>query len=174
MLANAVFLKQFAFVLELLPYNWEWNGISQMHRNLTATTAEVQHVAWRATRPVRLALSTYPRSGPLYIVVDDPLHALQEQCVYNNPRDAGRFRNWHAEDCTRPHCLIVHLQAGLLIDLMVVETMLRSIVDLVEQKSQSWRDASNLREHVAQLLPWPEPYNALPTDSHMDANDALF
>ena len=37
--------------MELLPYNWEWNGISRMYANLTASCGNIHHVAWRAKNP---------------------------------------------------------------------------------------------------------------------------
>ncbi len=40
-----------AVVMELLPYNWEWNGISRTYANLTASCGDIHHVAWRAKHP---------------------------------------------------------------------------------------------------------------------------
>ena len=38
-------------VVELLPYNWEWQGISRAYLNLTRTLGDVHHFAWRAGSP---------------------------------------------------------------------------------------------------------------------------
>ena len=40
-----------AVVLELLPYNWEWKGISQVYHNVTTTVGDIHHFAWRAKHP---------------------------------------------------------------------------------------------------------------------------
>jgi hypothetical protein len=48
LLANAIFLPPGAVVLELLPYNWEWQGISEVYRNLSASVGSVHHFAWKA------------------------------------------------------------------------------------------------------------------------------
>lgn len=51
LLANAIFLAPGSLVLELLPYKWEWKGISQLYYNLTRSTGSIHHVAWRPTDP---------------------------------------------------------------------------------------------------------------------------
>ena len=38
-------------MLELLPYNWEWKGISQLYFNITRSLGDVHHFAWRAGSP---------------------------------------------------------------------------------------------------------------------------
>jgi capsular polysaccharide biosynthesis protein len=48
LLANALFLPPGAVVLELLPYNWEWRGISEIYMNLTRSVGSVHHFAWKA------------------------------------------------------------------------------------------------------------------------------
>lgn len=48
LLANALFLPPGAVVLELLPYNWEWRGISEIYLNLTRSVGSVHHFAWKA------------------------------------------------------------------------------------------------------------------------------
>jgi len=48
LLANALFLPPGALVLELLPYNWEWRGISEIYLNLTRSVGCLHHFAWKA------------------------------------------------------------------------------------------------------------------------------
>lgn len=48
LLANSLFLPPGALVLELLPYNWEWRGISEVYLNLTRSTGHLHHFAWKA------------------------------------------------------------------------------------------------------------------------------
>jgi hypothetical protein len=46
--------------MELLPYNWEWQGISRLYANLTTSLGDVHHLAWRAQHPRRAgALSVH-------------------------------------------------------------------------------------------------------------------
>ncbi len=37
-----------AAVFELLPYNWQWQGLAEMVRNLTRSMGDVHYAAWRA------------------------------------------------------------------------------------------------------------------------------
>lgn len=40
-----------AVVLELLAYNWEWKGISEVYVNITQSVGDIHHLAWRARHP---------------------------------------------------------------------------------------------------------------------------
>ena len=61
-----------AIVLELLPYNWEWRGVSTLYRNITSSLGDVHHFAWRA---------------------QSAKHA-----AYEGPDDA-RYGDWTHEEC---------------------------------------------------------------------------
>ncbi len=61
-----------AIVLELLPYNWEWRGVSTLYRNITSSLGDVHHFAWRA---------------------QSAKHA-----AYESPDDA-RYGDWTHEEC---------------------------------------------------------------------------
>lgn len=62
-----------AVVLELLPYNWDWKGISEIYVNLTRSLGDVHHLAWRARHP--------------------------RWAQYNNI-DEQRYADWTAEECS--------------------------------------------------------------------------
>jgi hypothetical protein len=62
-----------ALVVELLPYNWEWQGVSELYLNLTHSLGDVHHVAWKATSP----------HWATYAAVDDE-----------------RYSKWTAAECT--------------------------------------------------------------------------
>lgn len=47
LLASAVLLPPGAAVLELLPYKWEWRGVSRLYYNMTQSTGWLHHWAWR-------------------------------------------------------------------------------------------------------------------------------
>lgn len=47
LLASAVLLPPGAAVLELLPYKWEWRGVSTLYYNMTQSTGQLHHWAWR-------------------------------------------------------------------------------------------------------------------------------
>jgi hypothetical protein len=76
LLASAVLLPPGATVYELLPYNWEWAGISQLYRNATAGVRSVHHFAWRGGSSACAA--------------------------YDSPDDA-KFSTWTADEC-RSQC----------------------------------------------------------------------
>jgi len=69
-------------VLELLAYNWEWKGISEVYVNVTSSVGDIHHFAWRAK---------HPRHAQ-YIDVDE-----------------ARYAHWTAEECSSrcaaPHAL---------------------------------------------------------------------
>lgn len=48
-LASAALLPPGAAVYELLPFNWEWEHLAELYRNLTRSTGHLHHFAWRPT-----------------------------------------------------------------------------------------------------------------------------
>ncbi len=69
-------------MLELLAYNWEWKGISEVYVNVTSSVGDIHHFAWRAKHP---RYAQY---------VDE---------------DEARYAHWTAEECSSrcdvPHAL---------------------------------------------------------------------
>lgn len=45
----ALLLQPGALLLELLPFKFEWHGLSAMYRNLTESTGSLRYAAWRPT-----------------------------------------------------------------------------------------------------------------------------
>ena len=62
-----------AVVLELLPYNWEWRGISEVYVNITRSVGDIHHFAWRAEE--------------------------SRWAVYADA-DEARYAEWTAEECS--------------------------------------------------------------------------
>lgn len=89
LLAAAVLLPPGAAVVELLPHNWEYDGVNQLFVNLTRAVGDVAHVAWRA-----------------------PGH---EFMTYATP-SAARYARWSAEECTSRQCLEAQEEAALRVD----------------------------------------------------------
>jgi hypothetical protein len=78
-----------AVVMELLPYNWEWKGISKIYVNLTRSLGDVHHLAWRATHP--------------------------KWAVYGSA-DHSRYSEWTPEECNswcELYCIIEALAEGV-------------------------------------------------------------
>ena len=61
-----------AMVIELLPYNWEWKGVSRIYKNITKSMGDIHHFAWRAKHP--------------------------KWAVYPSEHEA-RYAEWTAEEC---------------------------------------------------------------------------
>ena len=59
-------------MVELLPYNWEWKGVSRIYKNITSSMGDIHHFAWRAKHP--------------------------KWAVYPSPHEA-RYAEWTAEEC---------------------------------------------------------------------------
>lgn len=38
-------------MVELMPFNWQWNSLSELYRNITDSLGDVNHVTWRADSP---------------------------------------------------------------------------------------------------------------------------
>jgi hypothetical protein len=47
LLATAMLLPQGAAVYEFVPFNWEWNRMSELYKNLTDSVGTLHHFAWR-------------------------------------------------------------------------------------------------------------------------------
>lgn len=98
LLASAVLLPPGAAVLELLPYKWQWRDVSSLYRNMTASTGQLHHWAWR------------------------PLDA--KWCRYKEAAHA-RYAGWTTQECSGRECLLVHAQAGLEADLSALRQLLQ-------------------------------------------------
>ncbi|WIA40763.1 hypothetical protein OEZ86_004443 [Tetradesmus obliquus] len=98
LLASAVLLPPGAAVLELLPYKWQWRDVSSLYRNMTASTGQLHHWAWR------------------------PLDA--KWCRYKEAAHA-RYAGWTTQECSGRECLLVHAQAGLEVDLSALRQLLQ-------------------------------------------------
>lgn len=59
--------------MELLPYHWEWKGVSELYVNITRSMGGVHHYAWRAQHP---------------------------KWVKYKGADDLRYKDWTAEECT--------------------------------------------------------------------------
>eukprot|EP00879_Flechtneria_rotunda_P013148 GHRR01013733.1.p1 GENE.GHRR01013733.1~~GHRR01013733.1.p1 ORF type:complete len:429 (+),score=169.33 GHRR01013733.1:161-1288(+) len=106
LLATAMLLPPGAAVLELLPYKWEWRSVSSLYYNMTQSTGYLHHWAWR------------------------PLDA--KWCKYKEPAHT-RYAGWTAAECHKRDCLMVHAQAGLLVDVEAVRELLaRKLPGLVK------------------------------------------
>jgi hypothetical protein len=101
LLANAMFLPPGAVVLELLPYNWEWQGISEIYLNLTRSVGCVHHFAWKANS--------------------------SEWVVYLEPEDA-KYSHWTPDECSSSYCLEAHARAGMLVDTQRLKEMLLAVL----------------------------------------------
>ncbi|KAK9806815.1 hypothetical protein WJX72_003692 [[Myrmecia] bisecta] len=104
LLANTMFLPPGAVVLELLPYNWEWRGVSEIYVNITRSIGDIHHFAWRAK---------HPRWAAYYDV------------------DEARYADWTAEECSSRHCLEVHARAGMMADAATIQELLLDVLPAV-------------------------------------------
>ncbi|KAG2488504.1 hypothetical protein HYH03_013007 [Edaphochlamys debaryana] len=97
LMATAALMQPGSALVELLPYKWEWLGIAQMYRNMTQSTGDVHHFAWRAN-DFRLA--------------------------HYDHENYTRYAPWTPDECSARECLMVHARAGLTVDLREFEYML--------------------------------------------------
>jgi len=86
LLANAVFLPRGSVIVELLPCNWEVDGVSDAFFHLIRTVGVVSHLAWRAPS------------------TDFMSYALPED---------KRYSTWTPEECSSETCLDAHARAAL-------------------------------------------------------------
>lgn len=97
LLGTAALMAPGTAVFELLPYKWEWLGISQLYRNMTQTAGSVHHFAWR------------PQDHNL---------ALYDHANYT------RYHTWTPEECSARECLMVHARAGLRAEIQELDALL--------------------------------------------------
>ena len=159
LLANAAFLPPGALVLELLPYNWEWHGISEIYVNLTRSMGDVHHFAWKAGSP----------EWALYAEKGDAKYAdwTPEECSSRwaggegggssgagaGAQPRGQAAALHCCLPPRPcrrHCLEAHARAGMIVDIKTVHHVL---ADLVPQARRGTSVAA-----LQPRLPWPKHF----------------
>ncbi|KAG2429620.1 hypothetical protein HXX76_010852 [Chlamydomonas incerta] len=97
LLATSALLAPGAAVFELLPYKWEWLGISKLYYNITRTVGDIHHFAWRPTE-----------------------HTL----AHYDHENYTRYAPWTPEECSARECLMVHARAGLTADITELEALL--------------------------------------------------
>ncbi|GFR45470.1 hypothetical protein Agub_g6869, partial [Astrephomene gubernaculifera] len=97
LLATASLLAPGSAVVELLPYKWEWLGISQLYMNATQSVGDIHHFAWR---PSDFRFAHYEHEN----------HT--------------RYRTWTPEECSARECLMVHARAGLEVDIQELDSLL--------------------------------------------------
>lgn len=117
MLANAVFLPPGAVVLEMLAYNWEWKGISEVYFNATSSVGDIHHFAWRAKHP---------------------------RWAQYADEDEARYAHWTPEECSSRHCVEVHSRAAMIADTSTIHEMLMDVLPsafrgaTVSEMKQPW------------------------------------
>ncbi|GFH30421.1 uncharacterized protein HaLaN_29277 [Haematococcus lacustris] len=106
LMANSMFMRPGTMVLELLPYKWEWAGLSQLYHNITQSVGDIHHFAWR------------------------PQH--YKFAIFANASDY-KYHTWTPEECHAKECLSVMARQSLLVDVPAVEAMLRRKLSAVLQ-----------------------------------------
>ncbi|GIL59393.1 hypothetical protein Vafri_14249 [Volvox africanus] len=99
LLATASLMAPGSTVFELLPYKWEWLGISKLYYNMTRSTGDLHHFAWRPT---------------------------DHRLAHYDHENYTRYHTWTPEECSARECLMVHGRAGLTVNLTEFETLLRA------------------------------------------------
>lgn len=124
-------------MVELIPYNWHGTGFGEVYRNITWSTADVHHVAWRA-RHSRWAL---------YNSTDDQRYSswtakeCESQCVFS-PCPPHRLLPFERINCSAPpspHLLAPHsaqLAESILVGLHHQQGWRISVSCLSRQHSQ--------------------------------------
>ena len=106
LIANAVFLPPGAAVVEILPYNWDFAGLSEVYKNLSTSVGELGHVAWRAP--------------------------CGDWMVYASEADA-RYSSWTPVECSSTHCLEAHARAAVKVNITgfkeVVDAALKAVIE---------------------------------------------
>ncbi|KXZ42824.1 hypothetical protein GPECTOR_116g356 [Gonium pectorale] len=97
LLATAPLMPPGGAVIELLPYKWEWLGISKLYYNITQSTGDLHHFAWRPT---------------------------DHRLAHYDHENYTRYHSWTPEECSARECLMVHARAGLTVDLTELEAIL--------------------------------------------------
>ncbi|EFJ44348.1 hypothetical protein VOLCADRAFT_106494 [Volvox carteri f. nagariensis] len=89
LLATATLMAPGSAVVELLPYKWEWLGLSKLYYNMTQSAGDLHHFAWRAT---------------------------DHRLVHYDHENYTRYHSWTPEECSARECLMVHARAGLTVN----------------------------------------------------------
>lgn len=86
-------------VVELLAFNWDWRGTSDLYFNATSSMGDVHHFGWRASS--------------------------SRWVVYTHGAGDEKYANWNIEECTASRqCLEVHARSGMVVDTDAVHEIL--------------------------------------------------
>lgn len=105
LLANAVFLPRGSVIVELLPCNWEVDGVSDAFFHLIRTVGVVSHLAWRAPS------------------TDFMSYALPED---------KRYSTWTPEECSSETCLDAHARAALRVDTNALGDLVKTAATILK------------------------------------------
>lgn len=106
LLANSIFLPKGAAVVEILPFNWDFGGLSEVYYNLTGSIGGIGHVAWRASSA--------------------------EHMRYESESNA-RYSNWTAEECSSTTCLDAQSNSAIYVDIVKLQAVVADAVTSVLQ-----------------------------------------
>ncbi|MEW5308350.1 MAG: hypothetical protein WDW38_000318 [Sanguina aurantia] len=128
--ASAVLLPPGALVVELLPYKWEWQGVSRLFYNMTQSMGDIHHHAWR---PMEREWCANPR-----------ILAGENHTGVHVEEFVGMYHTWNPVECHARECLLVHAKARLIVDIPAVTALLRQLLpgvlagNSVQSMSQPW------------------------------------
>jgi hypothetical protein len=135
LLANAAFLPPAAAVIEILPYNWNSGGRSEIYRKLTAsrtnntnTKESIIHVAWHAP------------SG--------------DWMRYESDEDS-RYSSWTPVECFSEHCIDAHARAGVEVNVEEFRKIVDDVLKVVVYSGSSTSIGSSLKNELRERYPWP-------------------
>ena len=91
--------------MELLAFNWDWRGTSDIYYNATQSMGDIHHFAWRATS--------------------------SRWAVYDG-QHMDKYADWKIEECTASRqCLEVHARAGMVVDVSSMHEVLMDTLPAV-------------------------------------------
>jgi hypothetical protein len=141
LLANAVFLPPGSAVVEILPYNWNSGGLSEIYKNLTASRSienknstgkeSIVHVAWRAP------------SG--------------NWMRYESEEDS-RYVSWTPVECSSEHCIDAHARAGVEVNIEEFREIIDDVLEVLITNNHGGgfgKEFSSLKKKIEERYPWP-------------------
>lgn len=99
--ASSIFMAPGSMLLELLPFKWEWHNLSMLYFNMTRSVGDIHHFGWR---PSSVEAARYKDRGIAQAI---------------------RYKDWLPGECHAKECLSLQATADLVVDLEVVERILR-------------------------------------------------
>ncbi len=153
-LANAAFLPPGAAVVEILPFNWNSGGRSEIYKNLTASRST------SSASTINITTTTNESKSIVHVAWRAP---SGDWMRYESEEDS-RYSSWTPVECSSEHCIDAHARAGVEVNVEEFEKIVDDVIEVIYNSNSSKSsggskgegfEESRLRRKLMEKYPWP-------------------